>query len=259
MPDDDERPAEASSGQGGGAGGRADHAGDAFLDVVIPDDISALEADIRAYRKELRARRRAARRDRLFTSPGWRRFGLPAVFVGACLLLAATTIASIVVTGSRHGSDRPAKQPIAARATVADGRVGGLLPDAVVVAGPTDVHLRALRPAMIALVPPHCGCAQLLDTLAGQAEEYHLDLLLVGSDSSDQLASLAAGVRRGHAVALRDDGSLAQTYAAQGVTVLLLAADGRVTSVQRAVVPAVRLEPQLSAMVAGTSASAQRS
>lgn len=196
------------------------------MDFVVPDDISELADEVAAFRREQRLQ---ARRRRLGPFAGWARPGLLAPVV-AVLLLCATIAGSLLVSlQSNQVGASAAREPLA-HPKVAPGEVGGLLPD--VLAGSTSgpVALRDLRPAVLALIPPSCACAAVLDRLAGQAAEVGVPLIVVAPGwATAQLADLLAAMHVGTPVALVDAaGLLARDYRAQGVTAILVAPDGRV-------------------------------
>ncbi len=245
MPDDDDRLPEAppSAGSAGTPGAPG------WPKLVVPDDISSLEADIRAYHRELRARRRQQRWGRVF-GPRWQLYALPGSIVGFALLVAVGVALSLTVLAPRAASPTPRPAPIAAAARPV-GEVGGLLPDLKVSTDGGTMPLRDVRPALLALVPPRCDCITTLENVAGEADEYALPLIVVGSLSTDvEARALASAIRRGRTNTVYDaGGTLATTYAASGVTVLLVARDATVTDVERNVTRSIRLEPQLAAML----------
>lgn len=221
-----------------GAAGAAD-----WLDVVVPDDARALERDVADYHRELRSRRRAVWFERVVLRR-WRRLG----FFGPLALgltIAILAVGSLLLMAlPRPQAPRPAQQ------TIAPAGTPGLVPDIALDTGDVAVGLRGLRPAVVVLVPAGCKCGTLLDTLAGQAQEFHLDLLAVGPPGSAEVFDLVQKVRRGTGIPFVDGtGTLARTYAASGVTVLLLAPDATVRAVVRNAGEHTRLEPYLTAIL----------
>jgi hypothetical protein len=224
--------------------------------VVVPDDIRALQPDIDAYHRELRLARRRRRRERLTTSAAWRRWSFPVGVLTGALALAAVVVALLAVDGSARPAHREAV-PLGSPSTDT-GRVGGLLPTLSIkgVDGAT-VPVRSLRPALLVLVPTHCTCTALLDSLAGQAAEVQLQLVVVGPDAPDaEVAALPGQLHHGNVVVGYDDhSSVSSAYAAHGVTALVVARDGVVTYVQRDVTRATRLElPLQAALLLGVGA-----
>jgi hypothetical protein len=246
MPDDDDRLSEAAAAAGAAGSPLAPR----WSDVVVPDDISSLEADIRAYRRELRAARRE-RRWGWLAGRGWQQYGVPGTVVVVALLLATGIALSMTVLTPRTASQRPRQEPVALDAARPVGAVGGLLPDVTVGSTGVDMRLRDVRPAVVAIVPARCDCLGVLESIAGQANEYHLPLIVVGSRGTDvQARALASAIRRGKTNTVYDEhGVLARTYAASGVTLLLVARDAVVTDVERDVTKTQRLEAQLTAML----------
>jgi hypothetical protein len=217
--------------------------------VVVPDDIRDLQADIDAYHRELRAARRRHRWHRLTASAAWRRWSFPVGVLTGAVAIAAAVFGMLALDG---GALPHATRPAVALATpsVAPGRLGGLLPDLpLALTTGASAPARSIRPALVALVPPQCRCTALLDGLAAQAEEVQLPLVVVGPPQPDaEVAALPGQVRHGRVLATYDNsGSLATTYAAHGVTALIVGADGVVSYVQHDVTRATRLELPLQA------------
>src|SRR3954470_17179108 len=69
------------------------HGGESPLAVSIPDDASELAAEIAAYRKEVRARRRRERFDRLTFARLWRPYGI----TGPVVIAAFVALGSVGV------------------------------------------------------------------------------------------------------------------------------------------------------------------
>ncbi len=207
-------------------------------DFVVPDDASELDLDLLAYRRELAARQRRARVERLFKTRRWQRYGVSGPLTVGVLMVVALFGSMLALLVPTTGATSPPPQTIAGRPAAAPGQVGGLLPDVTLRRAGRPVSGRALRPAVLALLPPGCRCARLLEEIGGQAREFDLPLVLVGAAAPD----------RGGA--LRDPaGQLMGTYAARGVTLLLLRDDGVVTAVERDVKAGRRLEPELRLLV----------
>jgi hypothetical protein len=162
-------------------------------------------------------------------------------------LVAAAGLLSVMLT-SRASPPRQAAAVLATPAVPA-GRVGGLVPQ-LSLAGPHgDVALRTLRPAALVVVPPECGCELSLERAFRQAAEYGVDLVLLGSpEQGDALPVLAAGTGNGTVLALTGDLDALSGYAPKGLTMLLVRADGVVTSVVREVGPELHAELELAAL-----------
>lgn len=168
MPDDDDRPSDASSA-----------ADPSWADVTVPDTIAELVADIEAYHRELRRERRRAWRQRVVSRPGV----LPLTIVSVALVLAGIVATLLTVLAPSGGNPAVSSLPLAPSASGAPGQRGGLLPQ-VKLTEVTTVMSRSLRPAIVALVPVGCNatihCSDVLNALAGQANEvgYPLDVVL---------------------------------------------------------------------------------
>jgi hypothetical protein len=221
----------------GGAGGSS------WVDrIVIPDDISELDAEIRALHRERRAQRRRARLRRL-TGSG--RTGGPLLLVA--LLLIAGVAGLLVMFQPRRtpGSVMPL-----GTAQATDGR----LPDTSVqlVDGNTR-RIRDLRPAVFALAPKGCGCDVRLASVAAAAHRHNLRFYLV--DRS--LPALPRGLTEATATRLVErTGLVAQKYHAEkdgkrvpgGPVLVFIGAGGQVAKVLPTPTPGA-VEGELSALV----------
>jgi hypothetical protein len=211
------------------------------IDIVIPDDARELDRDVQAYQRELRAlrRRRASRLRGPLT-----RDGMVLPLLAGCLMLALLTSTLLIMfaadqTGVPQLTPRPAvTQHNSPQRTPAAGKIGGLLPVAVVLIGGRSVQLRAVTaagPSVLTLVPQNCKCASTLQQLSVQAAQAHVLVYLVGTHAGmQQLAKLAAQAGQ-TAARVADDTSdvLATTYGQKGVTAILVRSDGTVASVIR--------------------------
>ena len=146
----------------GGAGGAS------WVDrIVIPDDISELDAEVRALRRERRAARRRARLRRL-TGSG--RTGGPLLLVA--LLLIAGVAGLLVMFQPRRTAGSLAPLGTAQ----ADQR----LPDVnVTLENGTTRPIRTLRPAVFALAPNGCNCDARLNDAAVAAAAHNIRFYLV--------------------------------------------------------------------------------
>jgi hypothetical protein len=243
-----------SADQGGFEYGRGDEPDDdaRFADlprvrVRVPDDARDLAADVRAYHRELR--RRADEQGP--PPPGGpspsevTRSGRMVVGVLALLLIVAGLA---MMVSPRRGV--PARIPLASAGSAAaePGNPGGFLPDVIVLADGLQHALRDLRPAVVALVPPDCGCDQEIASVFTEAGQYNLRVLLSPvvtqpsptqpgdpADPYTELARIAKafGPNRG-AVVQDPAGALVEAFAPHGLTLVLVAADGIVAEVRRA-------------------------
>lgn len=154
-------------------------------DVLIPDDISELEADVLAYHRERRAEARRQRLRRLTglerspRGPGRNGVALPLV-LGALVLAAVYTIV-MMLTVSPH-ADTPAALPLNPAATGPPGSVDGLLPDLQVSDRLRQpAALRMYRPAVMLLVPDGCDCAESARSVATVARREGVRVALIGN------------------------------------------------------------------------------
>jgi len=216
MPDDDDRPRDASS------------AADAsWADVVIPDDISALSGDIEAYRREQRHARRQAQLHRWVDHRG----ALPLAIVAFAVVIAGLVATLLTVMAPTVGKAPPAAVA-PATPTAPPGAVGGRLPVASLAGplGPTPTS--SLRPAVLVLVPVNCDCVPLLTAMAGEANGVGLDLSVVVPAARDAAAAALPQKIKGLTVNVYYDPArtLATTFRVDGVTAVLVGKDGLVAN-----------------------------
>jgi hypothetical protein len=216
MPDEDDRPRDASSA-----------ADDAWADIVIPDDISTLTDDIEAYRREQRRAQRQARIQRWMDHRG----ALPLAIVAFAVVIAGLIAMLLTVLAPKALAPTPKALPLAAPAA-APGAKGGLLPE-VTLRGPAGpVDSRDLRPAVLVLVPPGCDCTPLLTVLAGQANSVPLPLSVVIPVAAARDPAKLPPALGGITVNSYYDPNrvFATTFRAEGiVTAVLVGKDGLVT------------------------------
>lgn len=247
------------------------------LDVHVPDDARELDADLLAYRRE---QREAARTTRAYRhSARLRRHTLGRVLAGRRgLSMAAVVLAALVTAVAATGlallgprqAARPPAATLASSPTAAPGDVGGLLPDAQ-VRGQGVQAARGLRPAVLAVVSPGCGCAATLQAVHRQAAEFTLRLYLVAPPGTGPaVRRLATEAQLGQVTTVVDEsGALTAAYgddhptgeagsgstngAADGTadgaaagTYVLVHADGVVREILTDVTPRDRLELHLA-------------
>jgi hypothetical protein len=205
--------------------------------VVVPDDARELAPDVEAYQRELRAARRARKWGWLTGSRVWQRWSFPLGMVAGALSLAALVFVLLAVESAPGKPGRLAASPLATP-TYAPGVRGGLLPDTVLSSAPeggagTARSALALRPALVALVPIPCGCADVVAALASQARTVGVSLDVVAPGSRDAEVSALPGRIPGMRPWYDPAGALATAFGARGVTVLVVDPDGVVSFVQR--------------------------
>lgn len=201
--------------------------------VVVPDDISELAGDIAAYRREVRRAARDRRRRELLA----RRGVVPALVLLAATLLAGVVAVLLSVMAPRTAGHPPAPAELATP-NQAPGTIGGLLPSATLVTedGTTlDAHSPTLRPQVFALVPPHCGCGELVNAISGQAGSEQLRLaIVVPGASDDATASITDALELGRPSTYFDPhATLATAVASSGVTIVVVDADGTIYEIEK--------------------------
>ena len=218
--------------------------------VVVPDDLSELQADVEAYHRERRAAARRRHFSRVTGTRAWQRLAVPAAVVVGSLAVAGAVMA-ILTLGHPHRVPTPPRDPVATAPVGAPGQLDGLLPDVTLRTLAGAVAARDLRPALVALVPLQCNCTTLLRGLAAQAHEVGLPVVAVAPRGQDaEIDAVAGSVHSGvlrPAFDLR--GELRDAYDAVGVTVLGLRADATVSFIQKDVKVSTRLELWLEQMV----------
>jgi hypothetical protein len=159
-----------------------------WSDLVVPDDPRELAAEAAEVRAELARERRQLRWRRLFRS------GLSIPFVALLLLLVAAMSSLIIVVtpvSRRLPEAAPQGTP-----TGDPGSIGGLLPDLVLSdARDRPVQLRTVRPAVVLLMPPGCGCAAVAAELVVASRETMVHVELVGGDTAPGLPNGSADAR----------------------------------------------------------------
>lgn len=227
--DDDEE-------RSGGAGGAS------WVDkVVIPDDISELDAEVRALRRERRAQRRRSRLRRL-TGSGRT--------TGALLMVAVLLIAGVAGLLVLFQPRRTTGTVTTLGAPATDQR----LPDVLVTL--VDGNRRAVRefrPGVFALAPSGCDCDAALVAAGTAAHRHNVTFFLLDR----KLPALPAGLTESTTTRLVEPtGTIAERYAAEkngrrvegGPVLVLVAASGQVHQVLPRVTPRT-LERELAELV----------
>jgi len=215
--------------------------------VVVPDDIRSLQPEIDAYHREVRDARRHPLLRRLTSSVLWRRGAMPLVVTATALALAAVVFA-VLTLGDPGVGRRALPSALASSPSGAIGEVDGLLPDLTVrTVGGEARSVRELRPALVALLPLHCDCDALMDSLAGQAETVGASLVAIAPAAQDaEVASLPGRTHSGQVTAYFDPAhALADVYQAVGVTLLVVAPDATVRHLLHDVSDGVHVEALL--------------
>jgi hypothetical protein len=218
-------------------------------DVVIPDDIRELDAEVHAFHREVRRERRRAWWMRHLFTRRWNRYGLSGPIV-VLILAAVALVGSLMALLSPRPSPPPAQRPLARDAAATPGAIGGLLPATEVLVRGIRREVRELRPAVLALLPRSCECDRTVESLFRQSREYQVEFYLVGPEAyAAELRRLAARTGNGSAAVVVDASErLAAAYQPAGVTAVLVDGAGVVTAVERNLLPGVRLEPRLSTL-----------
>lgn len=198
--------------------------------VEIPDDISELDREVQAFRRERRRERRRQLYERLV--PGTRRLGpygvVAPVVAGALLVTAvfATLVGVLGPGGAPASSGTP--DPVS---SVTEGYAGEPLPDAEGTVDGTPVQLSDLRSAVVVSVPAGCDCASSIDTLTSTARAGGIAVYLSGEpDAMRELAD-----RSGSYPHVLDGAraALAEHFTPKGLTAVLVDAEGQVAGVVR--------------------------
>lgn len=268
----------------GGAGYDPEHPENGGLPTV-PDDASSLEPDRRLWLAEERARRRGERLRRLtLTRRGDRHrisgrlvilvLGLTTV-IGVLFVLAVPAgvrpppgpapLADVPViappAGGTQGSaptgtGRGASAPPPPTVEPAGGMIlGRRLPEVVLDSDAGPLAAPALRPAVVLLLPQDCACTAGVRSLYRQARMRQLSVWLVsaaaaGADRTD-LVELDEKAAFGGARWARDPtATLHRVLMQQGLTAVLVAPDGVVSSVVRYIPASGQGVPALEPLLA---------
>jgi hypothetical protein len=218
-------------------------------DIVIPDDLRELDAEVRALHRERRAQARGAGLRRLFLTRRWRQYGISGPIVIGILLVVAGMASLMLMFPTR----RPVAKPVPLATGVREsGQEGGLVPDVTIRrADGTVGPLRDHRPAVVVLLPPACDCDRQLRAYGVAAFRHHLAFVLVGRKLPAELTDRAA-VR-----AADPTGRLAQVYrVGRGPVLLLVRGDGVVNRMLLAEPAPSALNSELAVLVtSGSSGS----
>ncbi|HEY5336374.1 MAG TPA: hypothetical protein VIJ71_10200 [Mycobacteriales bacterium] len=195
-----------------------------------PDDISSLSADVLAFRREDRARRR---RQRWLRLAGWGRargygVSVPMILAAALVVVGLGTL--LVVVGP-SGTGRPTGD-------LSVGRPGGTIQPVSLaqVDGQTFPATSIVGPAAVLLVPSDCRCAGLVPIVVRAAVGAHLHPYVIETTVDGARTDVAAV--NATATALVDRaGILLADYGSLGTapTLLRLDAQGHVRSVRTGV------------------------
>lgn len=198
--------------------------------IVAPDDARELDRDVEAWRREQRWARRRRLFERLLPSSrrrGRRLVPIPLITLGLiCVGLVGATVTMLTTR-----APVPAPPPVAlelATPSVAAGSPGGLLPLDTLAVSDGNTSSRDLRPGVVVIVGPSCGCADAISRVGRQAATSALPVYLVGpTGRAGDLQKLAdrAGWIDVHAVS-DVGGALVTTYQGDGLTVIPVHADG---------------------------------
>lgn len=233
--DDEER-----SGETGGA---------SWVDkIVVPDDISELDAEVRALRRERRVQRR---RDRLRRLTGSGRTTGPVLLVA--VLLVAGMAGLLVLFQPRRTAGTVATLD---NSPTADH----LLPDVLVtLADGSRRAVRDLRPGVFALAPIGCDCDAELAAVGTAAHRHNVTFFLLDRT----LPPLPAGLTEATTTRLLEPtGTIAERYAAEkngrrvgpGPVLVLVGASGQVQRVLPQASPRT-LESELALLVPQAAAA----
>jgi hypothetical protein len=236
-----------------GGGPERDEGGLPPVDVEIPDDARELDRDVQAYYRELRAARRRRRLGRIVAP--FTRHGIAVPMIAGTLALTLFAGTMLTVITSTPGPSSMPQPEITAPASAqvspptpvpSAGQLGGPLPAEAVWIGNKAAQLRDLSPGVLAVVPPVCHCLTTLRQLKQQADATQVKIYFVGTGTGfKDLTSLAAqaGGKAGQVV--DDRQNVLATYQPAGLTAILVHSDSAVTSVERALIPGVKLEDKL--------------
>ena len=164
------------------------------------------------------------------------------------LLLVAVLAGSLMTVMAPRNQTTPLARPLATAPQQPAGQVGGLLPAVTIRVRALEMLARAMRPAVILVVPAACeGCRASVESVLVQARTHRLRLVLLGSpDQQKELVDLANKGAGGQAtVALDASGEFATAYSDGTLTAVVVAPDGIVSAVEQGVTPSTPLDADL--------------
>lgn len=223
--------------------------------VVIPDDASALEAEMWALRAELHRRGRHAALAGPDPGNRWRLAGRMApLLLGSLLLLAF--LASLATT-VRPATIQAADAAPLATTSVPDGQVGGLLPRGIVDVGGATKSTRDIRPATLVLLPATGAGQQLLDSVYLQAQSYGAPMALVGPPERVPMLTATADDVRAAAVPVVVDraeviADSLELPASAEATIVVVGVDGRIHEIVQNPPDGIQLQSALSRAATGS-------
>ena len=207
------------------------------VDIEVPDDARELERDVQAYRRELRALRRIARRGRWHRSLS--KDGVVLPLLACCLILALITGTLLTVFTATSNQSLGLPGPASAPTTQAAPHLVPLraLPNSRIgVGGLGSMPVSELQNAMLVLVPPGCeSCAGTLNWLAGVAAGSAANVYLIyTSATSAEVHRLDSQIRGSVLLAEDTGGALSMAKVKAGLpagelTVILIAPNGQAT------------------------------
>jgi hypothetical protein len=241
--------------------------------VVIPDDPAALDADREAFVRELRQRTNGPSnpaphlRAGHFDGPAdqspepWplgaarlRHSGISGPLAFLMLTVVALTASAMIVLMPRPSLPAQTLAVGTPAPGAVDGQVGGLLPASTAQISGLPRSLRAVRPAVIAvLADGACDgtCTAALSAVNSQARQYAIPLWIAGPASAQrELVTITRATTGGRPPIIDNTGALASSLApTPGIpTLVFVHADGIIHSVVRGVSPQDGLEPSISAL-----------
>jgi hypothetical protein len=168
--------------------------------------------------------------------------------IGLALLVAVSAL--VVLRTSDDPVRRPLPLPLAVT-SVADGTVGGLVPDVTLRGRVRTSPSRDLRPGVLMLVAPSCDCVNALRQVVAEASRARLVTYVIEAGDSLRQAETLAAQAGGDVGPYADPaGTLAAAYRLRSPAALVLVRrDGVVTQVVPAVGPSLRLATALRALV----------
>lgn len=214
--------------------------------LVVPDDISGLEADIALLHSEQPARQPVPPLRRLLQTRRWQQYGLSGPLVVIVLLVVlffASLVFLLLPSGPRPPQVRPLAQP-----RFAPGQTDGLLPDLALPSGETEaLRLRNFRPAVVLLLPGGCNCTGLVSDAISSTSALRLQVLLVG-EGADPFLPGNSPTKRAH-TGSDPGGRLAATYHLTGRPIaIFVRSDGTVARVLPGATPGTQLHDEVAGL-----------
>jgi hypothetical protein len=202
-------------------------------EISVPDDLSDLNDEVVAVRRELRTNRTHQLMARMPLTGRWvawppqpRRGNLPGAAVSMLMMLLVALGTALIIFPPGRGAQTSPRVPLASP-TVPVGTRGGLVPNVLLRAvDGSERSARTFRPAVLIFIPVNCNCGPAVRKIVNQALEVGVTPSVVSTVPGSAEAAKAAAATRVNA--FTDKSGQFAKLAGPGTdpTPLLVAGDG---------------------------------